>query len=256
MTVFWFAIDRRIRRPLDIASSARRQPHYWTGGGLRMNLVRPWGVNRAEHAISFIASCAYRISVMPRPEPIEQSLTAILARVDEGDQQAVREILPVVYDELRSMAAALFANERAEHSLQPTALVHEAYLRLAARLNERFRDRRQFFALAAKVMRQVLTDHARAARALKRGRDWGRVTLNPLVSPLSGGDIDIEALDAAMNKLAAFNARHAQIVEYRFLAGFTVDEVAELLGVSPRTVELDWRAARAWLRLELGERDV
>ncbi|MBE7506194.1 MAG: sigma-70 family RNA polymerase sigma factor [Planctomycetia bacterium] len=183
----------------------------------------------------------------------EQSLTAILARVDEGDQRAVQDILPIVYDELRSMATAMFSNERTEHTLQPTALVHEAYLRLASRLNERFRDRRQFFALAAKVMRQVLTDHARAARAEKRGRDWTRVTLNPVVTPLSTCDVDIEALDAAMRKLAALNARHAQIVEYRFLSGFTVEEVADLINVSTRTVELDWRAARAWLRLELGE---
>lgn len=183
----------------------------------------------------------------------EKSLTAILARVDQGDQQAVHEVLPVVYDELRSMAAAMFANERTEHTLQPTALVHEAYLRLVNRLSERFRDRKQFYALAAKVMRQVLTDHARAARAQKRGGDWARVTLNPIVSPLTTCDFDLEALDAAMAKLASLNLRHAQIVEYRFLSGLPVDEVANVLGISPRTVELDWRAARAWLQIELAD---
>lgn len=169
---------------------------------------------------------------------------------------------PAVYDELRRIAAAYLRGERAGHTLQATALVNEAFVRLGD--DGRWRDRAHFIATAARAMRRILVDHARARHALKRGGDAGRVTIvgdgmgakaDGSGGGAAGGEttsIDLLALDEALGRLETLHERQARIVELRFFGGFSVAETAELLGVSDRTVELDWSVARAWLRRELG----
>ncbi len=179
-------------------------------------------------------------------------VTAILNRVADGERSAAARLLPLVYDELRAIAGGFFADQPSGHTLQPTALVHEAYLKLAGKMDTRWKDRKHFMALAAKVMRELLADYARRRTAQKRGGGAGRVTLMEELLPAREG-IDLLAFHDVFDKLATFNPRHAEIVELRCLGGLTSDETAEVLGVSRRTVELDWRAARAWLRCELGD---
>jgi RNA polymerase sigma factor (TIGR02999 family) len=160
------------------------------------------------------------------------------------------ELLGLVYDELRELADAFFARKRASHTLQPTALVHEAWLKLSG-VDDAWESRRHFFFVAAKAMRQVLADHARGRGSLKRGSEWRKVTLSDTDEPSQGAEIDAPALDDALARLAEIDPRYAAIVELRFFAGLPVEEVAASLGVSERTVLLDWRTARAWLRKEL-----
>jgi RNA polymerase sigma factor (TIGR02999 family) len=158
------------------------------------------------------------------------------------------ELLPKVYGELRALAASYFRG-RGHQTLQPTALVNEAFLRLA-RAGGEIRDRSHFFAVAATAMRQILTDRARRRRALKRGGpEKERVTLSGIAAP--DGAIDLVVLDDLLSRLAALDARQARLVELRFFAGLTEEEAAETLGVSLRTVQKDWRKAKAWLLAEL-----
>jgi RNA polymerase sigma factor (TIGR02999 family) len=187
------------------------------------------------------------------PTVRQQEVTRVLAELASGAPSAVEKLTPLVYDELRALAQSFFSHQRPNHTLQPTALVHEAYMRLVGRSPTPWSGRAHFFATAAKVMRQLLADHARRHGAAKRGGGWGKITLDEAVSPTSTPDIDLIALDEALNRLTKLHERQGQIVELRFLAGLTVEETAQVLGSSPRTVELDWRMARAWLRRELGD---
>jgi RNA polymerase sigma-70 factor (ECF subfamily) len=185
------------------------------------------------------------------PTVRQQEVTRVLAELASGDRSAVERLTPLVYDELRALAQSFFSYQRPDHTLQPTALVHEAYMRLVDQSRTTWTDRTHFFATAAKVMRQLLADHAR--RHLAAGGGWGKITLDEAVTPTSMPDIDLIALDEALTRLTRLHERQGQIVELRFLAGLTVEETAQVLGSSPRTVELDWRMARAWLRRELGD---
>lgn len=169
----------------------------------------------------------------------------------EGDEGAARRLMAVVYDELRRLAASYLGRQRDNHTLQPTALVHEAFLKLIDQTNG-FSNRAHFFAVAAKAMRHVLVDHARAKNADKRGGDWKRITLDQGLMP-AGSTVDIVALDDALEHLGALDARQAQVVEMRFFGGLSVEEAAKVLGVSKSTVEADWRMARAWLSRRLAE---
>jgi len=164
----------------------------------------------------------------------------------------------LLYGELRALAADFLRRERADHTLQPTALVHEAWIRLSAQRDAHWVDRAYFFAIAAQAMRRILIDHARRRHADKRGGGLQRITLATEVTPpLDSADVDLLALDDALVRLAALDERQARIVELRFFAGLTVEEVAEALGVSARTVADDWRLARAWLSRAIGDdRDV
>ena len=155
-------------------------------------------------------------------------------------------LVPEIYVELRALAAGLHARAPGE-SLSPTDIVHEAYLRLSAAGGGRCRSRTHFFALAARAMRQILADHARARRAAKRGGGWRRVTLGAIAPSDPGTDVDLVALDEALSALTRLNERHARIVELRYLAGLTISETAVVLDVSEDTVKLDGRTARAWL---------
>ncbi len=167
------------------------------------------------------------------------------------DGRLSSDLLPKVYEELRAQAEAFLNGQRPGHTLQPTALVHEAYLRLVGNQAIRWEGRSHFVALAAKAMRHVLADHARSHRAAKRGGEWGRVTLSGIGTDGHDSAYDALDIDEALEKLAALNERHARIVELRFFGGLTVEEVAEVLGVSERTVRGEWRLCRAWLRQQL-----
>ena len=178
---------------------------------------------------------------------MEEDLTQLLERVSTGDRLARDALVESVYDRLRAMAGRQLKGSSA-HSLNATALVHDAYHKLFGSDDPRFEGRHHFFGAAASAMRQAAVEHARNRLAQKRGGGWQRVTLTGLDLPGAADHVDTLELDAALTELAALHQRQAQVVEMRFFAGLTVEEVAVVLGVSPRTIELDWRTARAWLR--------
>ncbi|MEE8523939.1 MAG: ECF-type sigma factor [Thermoanaerobaculia bacterium] len=186
-----------------------------------------------------------------------RQVTDILTTLDGGTAdhgRAAEELMPVVYDELRRLAQGYLRGERSNHTLESTALVHEAYLRLADQERVSWRGRTHFLAVGAQMMRRLLVDHARHRGRVKRGRDWRQVTLDHALTPLLGralGHDELLALDQALTKLAELDERQARIVELRFFSGLEVAEVAEILGVSKRTVEGHWTHARAWLQREL-----
>ncbi len=179
-------------------------------------------------------------------------ITQILSRAQKGETTAIEQLLPLVYEELRALGASYFQQQSPAHTLQPTALVHEAFVKLMGPGAFEWESRAHFFAVAAKAMRQILTDHARRKKAAKRGGDAQKVTLSGLSSQASDKQIDLIALDEALSKLTAIDARQSEIVEMRFLAGLKVEEVASVLNISTATVEREWRMAKAWLNRELG----
>ena len=187
---------------------------------------------------------------MSRSSPTAR-ITQLLVAWSGGRREALDDLLPLVYDELRRLASRYLRHESPDHTLQPTALVHEAYLRLVDQRRVRWRNRAHFYGIAAQIMRRILVDHARAQRAEKRGAGWERVPLIEEEMPASAGDVDVLALDEALARLAAFDPQQAQIVELRYFGGLTIDEVAEVVGVSAATVVREWTIAKAWLRAEL-----
>lgn len=178
-------------------------------------------------------------------------ITQLLAHLKDGDEAAASKLMPLVYDELRALAARHLRSERVNHTLQPTALVHEAYLKLIDQTRVNWQGRTHFFAVGAQIIRRILVDHARQRKRRKRGGGAARVTLDDAVALAPQRDEEILALDEALEKLAKLDARQAQVVELRFFGGLSVKEVAEQLKVSTRTVEGDWTMARAWLLREL-----
>lgn len=179
----------------------------------------------------------------------------MLADLERGDSAAAAKLLPLVYDQLRAVADSYFRRQPADHTLQPTALVHEAYLRLIDQKEEKWASRAHFFAVASKAMRQILINHAERRAAGKRGGDRQKLTLSEGVTPAPEREVDVLALDEALAKLSALSERMGRVVELRFFGGLTVEEVAHVLGVSKRTVEGDWQTARAWLSRELSGAD-
>lgn len=178
-------------------------------------------------------------------------VTGMLVAWGQGDQAADSRLIATVYEDLRRVARRRLRAERADHSLAPTALVHEAYLRLVDLRRVRWQNRAQFFAIAARVMRQILVDHARAHAAAKRGGPGWKVPLADAVGATAPPEVDLLDLDAALGKLAALDARLGELVVLRFFGGLTVEEAADALGLSPATVKRDWTRARAWLFREL-----
>ena len=174
-------------------------------------------------------------------------VTLLLARWAGGDQTALDALMPVVYAELRRIADAYLRRERGNHTLQPTALVHEAWLRLVRQDGGQFNHRKQFYALAAQVMRRILVDHARAANADKRGGGATNLTLDESAAARSVPIVELLALDEALDQLAAASPRQARVIELRYFGGLSVEETAEVLGVSAPTVSRDQQAAEAWL---------
>lgn len=189
----------------------------------------------------------------PDGDPSKQSVTLLLQRFTNGDKQAEGELLAEIYPELRRIAHRCMSRERAQHTLQPTALIHEAYLRLAGQ-DDPFQNRTHFLAVAARVMRQVLVDHARARIADKRGGGMDQITLEePLVAG-SPHTLEILFVHEALEELERLDARQARIVELHFFGGLTMEEIARVVHLSERTTKRDWSMARAWLKMKLTSR--
>jgi RNA polymerase sigma factor (TIGR02999 family) len=179
-------------------------------------------------------------------------VTALLGEWGRGNQGALNELLPLVYAELRRLAAGRLRSEAAGHTLQPTALVHEVYLRLVDQRHVDWHDRAHFFGVAARIMRRILVDHARRRGAGKRGAAARRVSIDDVQGELSAKDIPVIALDDALNRLEDIDAELARIVELRAFGGLTIQDAAHVLNVSESTVKRGWRTAKAWLNRELG----
>jgi RNA polymerase sigma factor (TIGR02999 family) len=182
-----------------------------------------------------------------------EQFTELLLQWGNGDQHALARLTDAVYTELHRLARVYMSNERSGHTLQPTALVNEVYLKLVDTNRVRWQNRAQFFGLAARMMRRILIDHARARGNRKRGGGWRQISL---AESIIAGDTntDVLALDEALNNLAKLDSRKAQVVELRFFGGLSLNETAEALEISPDTVGRDWDAARAWLWRELKRR--
>ena len=178
-------------------------------------------------------------------------VTQLLGRWRGGDREALDSLIPLVYDELRSIAQRYLRNERPGHTLQSTALVHEAYVRLINQELPEWQNRAHFFAVAAQLMRQILVDHARAFRAGKRGGGVCNLALDEAEQKAKRVDVDILALDDALKTLTAMDAQQGKVVELKFFGGLSIEDTAEVLGVSSSTVKRDWITARAWLYREL-----
>jgi RNA polymerase sigma factor (TIGR02999 family) len=177
-------------------------------------------------------------------------VTHLLSRWREGNQEALDSLMPLVYDELRRLARHYLKQEHAGHTLQSTALVHEAYMRLAGHHPPEWQSRAHFFGVAARLMRQILVDHARSQAAAKRGENPVKLTLTEgLLAPQT--DLDLLALDDALNNLAQVNPQQTQIIELRFFSGLSIEDTAEVMGISPATVKRNWTMARAWLFREM-----
>jgi RNA polymerase sigma-70 factor (ECF subfamily) len=183
--------------------------------------------------------------------PSRTDVTALLVDWSKGDQEALNKLMPLVYDELHRLASRYLRHERPGHTLQTTALVHEAYLKLVDHKNANWQNRVQFFAAAAKVMRHVLVDYARSRKAVKRGRDYCRLSLDEAAISSEEKDADLLVLNEALDNLAAIDPQQSRVVELRVFGGLTVEETAEVLGVSPRTVKREWSMAKAWLHKQM-----
>lgn len=184
------------------------------------------------------------------PEPLSQPVSALLGQWRAGDQEALQVLIPLVYEELRRIAGHHLRQERPDHTLQSTALVHEAYLRLMKQSPADVENRAHFLAVASQLMRQILVDHARAHRAAKRGGGL-KLELQDAMAVHNARDIDLIALDHALNELARLDPQQCRIVELRYFGGLSIEDTAQVTGVSRTTVKREWATARAWLRREL-----
>lgn len=181
----------------------------------------------------------------------QHDVTQLLINWSEGDQQALERLMPLVYNELRRLAGNYLRRERVGHTLQPTALVNEAYLKLIDQRNAKWQNRAQFFGISAQLMRRILVDHARQHQAAKRGGEGQRVSITNVEPAAQQPPIDLLALNEALDELSKMDAQQARIVELKFFGGLSIEETAEVLGVGHATVERDWKSARAWLRRQL-----
>lgn len=179
-------------------------------------------------------------------------LTTLLTRWSRGDSKALEEVTPLIYGELKSLARAYMSRERAGHTLQSTALVHEAYLRLVDLNRIEWQSRTHFYGIAALLVRRVLVDHARSRGSEKRGGSVEKVGLSDNIHAAAEREVDLVLLDQALDKLAQIDERQAKIVELRFFGGLSIDETASVLNISPATVKREWVVAKAWLARELG----
>jgi RNA polymerase sigma-70 factor (ECF subfamily) len=181
-------------------------------------------------------------------------VTLLLKQLSNGNEEAAARLIPLVYDELHRVAQCHLQAERPDHTLQPTALVHEAYLKLITQHSANWQSRAHFFAVASRIMRRILVDHARGRLRAKRGGKQARVPLDKVFILSRGRCDELLALDESLERLSKLDERQSRIVELRFFGGLNVDEVAKVLGVSPKTVKRDWSMAKAWLYGELRDR--
>lgn len=186
-------------------------------------------------------------------EPQAHEITQLLRSWSQGDEGAIEKLIPLVYDELHRLARRYMSDERPDHTLQTTALVNEAYLRLKVSGYPDWEGRSHFFAVCAKIMRRILVDFARSRQAVKRGSDVPALELKEALAVATESGTDLVAIDDALKTLAAVDARKSQIVELRFFGGLSVKETAEVLKVSEETVHKDWKLAKTWLRVELSK---
>ena len=183
--------------------------------------------------------------------PPAKDVTELLIDWSNGDQEALNKLMPLVYDELHRLASRYLRRERPNHTLQTTALVHEAYVRLVDENNANWRNRIQFFAVASQLMRHILVDYARRRNAAKRGGEYARLSFDEQMIVSKEKSADLMALDEALNGLAAIDPQQSRIVELRIFGGLTVEETAEALGISPTTVKREWSMAKAWLHRQI-----
>lgn len=190
------------------------------------------------------------------PKTSSQHLTQMLIQLSEGNAQMVDDILPLIYDELRRLAGSYLRRERSDHTLQPTALVHEAYIKLIDQTQVKWQNRAHFFGIAANIMRRILVDYARQHKAEKRGGAAEKMPLEEEILIVSEGkSAELLALDEALENLAKIDPQKSKIVELRYFGGLSVEETAEVLGVSEITVKRHWRMAKAWLYGQLSHQD-
>lgn len=183
--------------------------------------------------------------------PAQTNITLILERWTNGEESALDELIPLIYQDLRRLAGNYLQRERQDHTLQPTALINEVFVRLIDQQNIKWQNRAHFFGISAKLMRRVLVDHARAHRAAKRGGDQFSVSLSQANQVASDPGVDLLNLHAALERLETLDPQQSQIVELRFFGGLTIEETAEVMSRSHATIEREWKMARAWLRREL-----
>lgn len=186
-------------------------------------------------------------------DPSSQDVTEILLRWRNGDQEALDQLMPLVYDELHRLANAYLRRERPGHTLQTTALVHEAYLRLVDQTHANWQNRAHFYGVAAQLMRRILVSHARTQQAAKRGSGGLKLSLDEVAMKAKQREAEVVALDDALMDLAKIDPQQSRIVELRYFAGLNIEETAEVLGVSPATVKREWGTAKAWLYNELSK---
>ena len=184
-----------------------------------------------------------------------ERVSKLLLNWGQGDQGAREALIPLVYEELRRLARRHLRRERPDHTLQSAALVNEAYLRLIRQGQPQWQNRAQFFGLASQLMRHILVDHARNRAAAKRGAGAPRLSLDPEIALPRGRDVDLVALDDALNQLAALDSQQSRVVELRFFGGLSIQETSVVLGVSAATVKREWATARAWLQREITNKD-
>lgn len=204
----------------------------------------------------------YRVFVRPKEPEIagiqvtmEGDITSIVSRLNDGDPKAPQELLPLVYEELHALANAYFVRERRDHTLQPTSLVHEAYVRLLDQTRVEWQGKAHFLAVAATAMKRVLIDHARKHNAIRRGGQLNCVTLSDLDIQTTNPTIDLIALDELLEELRKLDERQYRIVELRFFGGLTMEQVATVMSLSKTTIESEWRMARAWLSSKMSAGD-
>src|SRR5690349_10340664 len=181
------------------------------------------------------------------------NITELLVGYGRGDKEALDQLMPVVYEELRRQAARYLRREQPGHTLQTTALIHEAYVRLVDQRNVQWQNRAHFFGIAAQLMRRILVDYARTKKRVKRGGSDIKVSLADADVAVKGQDLDVVALDEALQRLAQIDEQQSRVVELRYFSGLTVEETAEVMGISKATVKRDWSVARAWLYRELSD---
>src|SRR5437016_3731180 len=189
-----------------------------------------------------------------RVQPVSPDVTSLLRKFADGNHEAAGELIPVVYQELRRLAVRHLRHERPDHTLQPTALVHEAYIKLVAQRNADWQSRSHFFAVASKLMRRILVDYARRQLRAKRGGRQAKLSLDEVVLLSPDRPDKMLALDESLTRLEKLDARQGRIVELRYFGGLTIDEAAQILRVSATTVRREWTSAKAWLYGELKER--
>ena len=180
-----------------------------------------------------------------------ENITEMLVGYGRGDKEALDRLMPIVYEELRRQAARYLRKERPGHTLQTTALIHEAYVRLVDQRHVQWQNRAHFFGIASQLMRRILVDHARTKKRVKRGGSDVKVSIDDANVAVKGQDLDVVALDEALQRLAEIDEQQSRIVELRFFSGLTVEETADVMGISKATVKREWSMAKAWLHREL-----